>query len=297
MKNFYLKMFSVLFLGFIGITTYAQGTWKATGSEGTILPSTAITLGITNLTCMHSDAANVIGKTDVGATVVSYNGVTWDNEAMIQGATNGMYYALLPAGSGTLDISVKMGSAKKTFVLELTDALWTSISATAGDLAALTAALGTADGITGNASYFVLPAVYDTYNNTTGTWDGTVAIQSTGANVYLVMSFPVTANKTYIVGCFGSKLMLRGVYAGITVNVRDIQAQEMKIFPNPAAEIVSFDLKEPSEISIYNSAGILMKQQLAYPSRNSVNISDLNPGLYFVKMKNNNKMAQKLIIR
>jgi hypothetical protein len=40
-----------------------------------------------------------------------------------------------------------------------------------------------------------------------------------------------------------------------------------------------------------------MKQQLAYPSRNSVNISDLNPGLYFVKMKNNNKMAQKLIIR
>jgi hypothetical protein len=91
--------------------------------------------------------------------------------------------------------------------------------------------------------------------------------------------------------------MLRGVYAGITVNVRDIQAQEMKIFPNPAAEIVSFDLKEPSEISIYNSAGILMKQQLAYPSRNSVNISDLNPGLYFVKMKNNNKVAQKLIIR
>ena len=42
-------MFSVLFLGFIGVTTYAQGTWKATGSESAILPSTAITMGIANL--------------------------------------------------------------------------------------------------------------------------------------------------------------------------------------------------------------------------------------------------------
>jgi hypothetical protein len=297
MKKFYLKMFSVLFLTFIGVTTYAQGTWKATGSEGTILPSVAIDMGIAHLTCMHSDATNVTGKSDAGATTVSYNGVTWDNLAMIQGGTNGMYYAFLPAGSGTLDISFKMGASKKFFILELTAALWTSISATAGDLAALTAALGTADGITGNTSYFALPSVYDTYHASSTTWDGTTNFHTeTGVNIYAVTSFPVTANKTYIIGCFGSKLMLRGVYAGITVNVSDIQAPEMKIFPNPAAEIVSFDLKEPSKISIYNSAGILMKQQLASPSRNAVNISDLNPGLYFVRM-NNNKIAQKLIIR
>jgi hypothetical protein len=72
MKNFYLKMISILFLGFIGITTYSQGTWKATGSEAVISPSTEIAImGITNLSCMHSDATTIVGKSDAGPTVVT----------------------------------------------------------------------------------------------------------------------------------------------------------------------------------------------------------------------------------
>jgi hypothetical protein len=299
MKNFYLKMLSFLFLGFIGVTAYAQGTWKATGTETAIAASTEITMGITSLKCMHSDAATVIGKTDAGATTVSYNGVTYDNEAFIQGATNGMYYAFLPSKSGTLDIAVKMGSGKKTFILELTDALWTSLATTAGNLALLTTTYGTADGLTGTPGYFTLPSVYDTYNNTNGTWDGSTAIQSTGGNVYLVMSFPVAADKTYVVGCFGSKMMLRGVSLATTTsigdNVNTIQVPE--IFPNPAFGKVFINLNETTEIGIYSLSGLLLKQQLASPSQNAIDISDLNPGLYFVKIMKNHNMVRKLIIR
>jgi hypothetical protein len=82
----------------------------------------------------------------------------------------------------------------------------------------------------------------------------------------------------------------------ITTGINDTQIKQWKIFPNPSTENISFDSNEPCKISIYNSAGILMKQQLASPSRNSADISDLNPGLYFVRM-NNNKIAQKLIVR
>lgn len=202
---------SLLFIAVIAATmcANAQGVWKSTGTEASIAASTDITFtGITGLKSMHSDAAGVIGKGDTGATNVVYNSVTWDNLAMIQGNTNGMYFAFLPAKNGVLDVSVKMGSAKKTFILEVKDQAFTDKQATVGDLAALTTAYPTGDGL---VSLSNLPMVYDTYNLKTGTWDNSTAIQSTGGNVYMVMSFPVTANKTYVVGVTGSKLMLRGL--------------------------------------------------------------------------------------
>ena len=124
MKKLYSLTVLTLFLGFAGINSHAQGTWKAVGTETIIEESTAIAMGITNLTCMHSDAnaAGVIGKTDVGAPTISYNGVDWNNEAFIQGANNAMYFAFLPTMNGVLDIAAKMGSGKALYILELTDA-------------------------------------------------------------------------------------------------------------------------------------------------------------------------------
>lgn len=277
----------------------AQGTWKSTGTEALIAASTEISLAIPNLKCMHSDAgaAGVIGKGDTGATPVTYNGVTWDNAAMVQGGTNGMYFAFRPAKSGTLDISVKMGSAKKTFIVEVTDAAYTSVKATSGDLAALTTGFGTGDLFVADPTYFALPSVFDTYNNSKGTWNNSAAIQSTGGNVYMVMSFPVTANKTYAVGVTGSKLMLRGINYTVTTNASSIPGGSgFQVFPNPAYGKVNINVNEPSEIGIYSIAGSLMKQQIVSPSQNTVNISDLLSGVYFVKNMKNNE-TQKLVIQ
>jgi hypothetical protein len=273
MKKIYMKMFSILLMGSIGISAYSQGTWKTTGTEAAISASTEIPMGIAGLSCMHSDAATIIGKTDVGATSVVYNGITWDNESFVQGSTNGMYYAFRSTSDGILDIPVKMGSAKKTFILELTDACPYSAV-----LADVTAAFPTGDLIFTNPTYYTLPLVYDTYHATTGTWDGTVAMQSTGANVYMVMSFPIVPNKTYIVGVMGSKLMLKGVNSIVTTSVKE----------TPAIKGISFNgtqvLNEKGQkIELYNMAGKLITQ-----SSSSISTDNLPKGVYVVRIAGSN---------
>lgn len=294
MKKLYMKMLSVLFTGLIGISAYAQGTWKADSTIAAINASTEIPLAITGLTCMHSDATTVVGKPDKNATTVEYNGITYDNLAMIQGSTNDMYYAFRPAQDGTLDISVKMGSAKRTFILELTDACPDN-----ANLAALTTNIATGGGITGTPAYFTTPSVYDTYHATNGTWDGSTAMQETGTNVYMVMSFPVVANKTYVAGCFGSKMMLRGVnYITATTGLDNFNTiQSFDIFPNPAAGSVIVRMDKSTEIGIYNTVGLLLKQQLVTASDNNVDIRGLEPGVYFIRDMSSKNKAQKLIIK
>jgi hypothetical protein len=181
--------------------------WKASYDAANIItyqPSVAIETGIPGLTVMHNDAGAtpVADKDDPTATTVAYGDITWDNLAFIQGNTNGMFYALSADADGTLDVSVKMGSGKKTFVAETADPIAT--------VAAQTITASDNNPI-GKITSPTFPPVYDTHNDNTGTWDNTVAINTSGDNAYLVMSFPVVAGKTYIVGCDGSKLMLRGL--------------------------------------------------------------------------------------
>jgi hypothetical protein len=292
MKKLYMTMLSVLFTGLIGISAYGQGTWKADSTIPEITPHTEIEMGITGLTCMHSDVSNVVGKPDKGAATVEYNGVTYDNPAMIQGVNNGMFYAWLPTEDGTLDISVKMSANKKTFIIELTSSCPDN-----ADLTALTTNNNTADAIAQNAAYFTTPLVYDTYSQAEHTWDGTANASTETA--YIVFSWPVTANKTYVTGCFGSKMMLRGVNymteaSGLN-NIRTIQLPD--IFPNPAAGTVIVKMDRSTGIGIYNTVGLLMKQQLVTPSDNKVDISGLEPGVYFIRDMNGNNKAQKLIIK
>jgi hypothetical protein len=185
----------------------APGIWKASYDADNVItyqPSVAIETGIAGLTVMHNDdgAPKVADKQDPGATPVSYGGITWDNEAHIQGNSNGMFYAISADADGTLDVSVKMSNGKNTFVAETNDAI-TTVAAqtiTGTDRSPL-------DKITDPA----FPQVYDTYNNNIGTWNNTAPINPTPDPQYLVMSFSISAGKTYIVGCDGSKLMLRGL--------------------------------------------------------------------------------------
>ena len=266
-------MFSVLFMGLIGIATYAQGLWNADSTTAAINPSTEIPMGITGLACMHSDVATIMGKGDTGAVAVEYDGVTYDNKAFLQGTTNGMYYAFSVTQDGTLNIYVKMGPNKKTFIVELTNDCPDN-----ADIATLTTNIPTADGITTTAAYFTTPSVYDTDSKTSKTWDGTVAPVTVAT--YMVFSWSVTANKTYIAGCFGSKMMLKSVnFKTAGSGLDDVNAaQATDIFPNPADGNVIIKMDKSTEIGIYNPVGLLMKQQWITPSDNNVDISGLMPG-------------------
>ncbi|MDD4991450.1 MAG: T9SS type A sorting domain-containing protein [Paludibacter sp.] len=279
MKKNYKKMLSVLCLGLIGMSAYAQGTWKALGTEAAITAGTNIETGIFNLTVAHSDggAAAVIGKSDVGAPHFDCNGITWDNEAIIQGGTNGMYFALKPASTGIIDVSIKMGSAKATFAVELADAFATDLTTLTTVTAPVAASTAyAASPIFLNAANYTTPTVTETLSDgtvTTGTWNGTVAINTSGANQWLAMSFPVTANKIYVVGCFGSKLMLRGINYSLTSAVNQVLSNKG----------ISFNGKEVTNtnnlpIEIYN---VLGKKVAA--SSTTISTANLQKGIYIVK--------------
>ena len=291
-------IFTVLFMGLFGISTYAQGLWMADSTTNTVdSPINAaieITTGITGLTLMHSDAANsVYGHGDPLCLDTTYNDVAWNNKAFLQGSTNGMYYAIHTASEGSLDLALKMSSNKKTFVLELT-----SSCPGYDDLATLTTTFPTGDQVFANTAYFTLPTVFDTYNRTEATWDGSTAIQVSGASVFMFMSFDVAADKTYVVGCLGSKMMVRGInYVTAISGLNDIDAvQAFDIFPNPASGNVTITLNKTAEIGIYNTVGLLLKQQLVTTTDNTLDISGLESGVYFIKEMNSNRI-QKLVIK
>ncbi len=266
---------TLLSLTFIAMAfgAMSQGTWTPSGTEASIAAATYIDLGISNLKCQHSDAAGVVGKPDDGAPSVTYNGYTFANGTMMQGSTNGMYYAFLPAKDGKLDVAIKMGSNKKTYVYELKDAIYLT---TVGNLTELTTDFAGIATIT--AEFFTTPRVYDTYTQKDSIWDGTQPFQTTGSNVYMIISIPVTANKTYVVSCAGSKLMLRGV--------------------NYIVGSAAIDQNKASSYEVYASAGRISIKNL---NNEKVSVSDLmgrsiqvnnpseiavNPGMYFVKVNN-----------
>jgi len=72
------------------------------------------------------------------------------------------------------------------------------------------------------------------------------------------------------------------------------------LFPNPANDYITFTLDaiDKAEIFIYDQTGRIVKQQTGIIGENTMNISDLCPGIYFVSTnKNGNKDKLKLIVQ
>ena len=104
--------------------------------------------------------------------------------------------------------------------------------------------------------------------------------------VWAAGGFAVTKYFTYTVGDDCS-----------TASVEDFSANAVKLYPNPAKGVVNFSTvsNETLEVSVYDLLG---KQVLrAENVQSQLNISSLNPGMYFVNMKQgSNSSTQKLLI-
>ena len=124
-----------------------------------------------------------------------------------------------------------------------------------------------------------------------------------------------TYTATLATQTFGATLSFkfRGAYAGglvtsklfeyvvgddcSTASVEDFSANAVKLYPNPAKGVVNFSTtsNETLEVSVYDLLG---KQVLrAENVQSQLNISSLNPGMYFVNMKQgSNSSTQKLLV-
>jgi len=179
--------------------------WKApeaatlSVAKGDLLPA------IAGISVTHNFAQPVVSKSDGGAPTVTYNGVAYDNQTIAQAdGDNGQNYIFSPTADGLLDICGKMGSGKKNFIFETATPVETLVTYTtknAGEVTDKVAVDVVAVGKDANGDDMTIPK---------GVWDASAAINNTGGNAYVVMSFEVKAGKNYVVGVDGSKFMLVG---------------------------------------------------------------------------------------
>lgn len=86
------------------------------------------------------------------------------------------------------------------------------------------------------------------------------------------------------------KVMTKRSAESISEEILNTEAQNVVIYPNPAYSEVNIDLKNNdavnSQISIYSIYGNLVQNNTLTNQFNTVNISNLNPGYYIIKIVN-----------
>ena len=85
---------------------------------------------------------------------------------------------------------------------------------------------------------------------------------------------------------------------GNTNNISEIIESSTEIFPNPSSErinITSYAVKINS-INIYNVNGQLIQTKKVGANNTSINVSDINSGVYFMEIKSDNSVVKKKII-
>ena len=99
--------------------------------------------------------------------------------------------------------------------------------------------------------------------------------------------YPISLIATDDFGCEATDEIII-VFAPL-VHTVEIEHTLVKVFPNPASDLLNFEIAEGSwNIFIYNSLGILVKNEQLVPNANlayPMNIEDLSTGLYFLKLE------------
>jgi len=77
-------------------------------------------------------------------------------------------------------------------------------------------------------------------------------------------------------------------------------AQELKLYPNPASEIITISLPEAipnTNINVYDSLGKEVYESNSLENKTTINISHLSKGIYYVKISTgNNSSVKKLMV-
>ena len=90
--------------------------------------------------------------------------------------------------------------------------------------------------------------------------------------------------------------------ASVFLKLKGVKSDQetLEIFPNPSNEIINIiypnQNNQRSEISVFDTTGRKVLSRIAQSNPETVNISSFPAGLYFVKVKTNNKeITEKLI--
>lgn len=131
----------------------------------------------------------------------------------------------------------------------------------------------------------------------TTTWDFGDGFSSQESNPYHHFNFP---GAYYVIltaemgECEDSDTLL--VYVG-TVSINEQTEQNIFVYPNPSTDYFNVELQYDAELSLFNTKGQLIKQQLLYQGENKIDITDLPKGVYFSTIKSKEKYYQLKLIK
>lgn len=89
------------------------------------------------------------------------------------------------------------------------------------------------------------------------------------------------------------------VLSSITLGTENFKMDELKMYPNPAQDMVSFTLPsevEQGTIKIYDMSGKVVQTQIITPNDNSIGISKLASGSYLVVLRTEYGNATKTLL-
>ncbi|MDR0833767.1 MAG: T9SS type A sorting domain-containing protein [Candidatus Symbiothrix sp.] len=242
---------------------------------------------IEGVTIVSGFDTNVKNKSDDSAPAVTFNHITYQPKSIVQSdGANGQPIIMAVTKTGFLDVAGKMSDGKKTYVFETETPLATLVTYTTkngGDIIDKTTPTVMAVGVKADGSPMgTIP---------TQEWNATVAINTTGANAYVVMSFPVTAGKNYVVGVDGSKMQLVGAHFGTSaptaISTIKAAASSTKVI-GEKGQIEIIGAQAP--VSIYNITG----QKVATVDQ-GVQVVSVPAGVYLVVEQN--QRTVKVIVK
>lgn len=88
------------------------------------------------------------------------------------------------------------------------------------------------------------------------------------------------------------------MYSSSVVDVEEINADEISIYPNPVTSVVNISVDNLNSVSVYNAMGQLVYEQNADDDVIKIDVSSWSNGLYYVNVMTSEgkKLLQKLIV-
>jgi hypothetical protein len=272
--------------GSTALTASGAATYTWTGG---VVNGASFSPTVTNT--YSATATNSLGCAASNTAVVTVNVGTTPTVTVNSGVIcAGKSFTMVPAGASTYNYSG--GSAVVSPTAN------TSYTVTGASVAGCT---NTAvSSITVNASPSV---VASTSNSVICVGNSVVLTASTSATSYtwntgattMSVSVSPTVTSTYTVSVSNAAACVASSTVMVTVNpctgINEILANSISVYPNPANGIINVDLTselaQNSSLEVYDALGKLVLKQVLANDLNSINISNLDNGIYTFKVLNN----------
>ena len=82
------------------------------------------------------------------------------------------------------------------------------------------------------------------------------------------------------------------------IGYEEIEATQFNVYPNPATSTVFVETNGNAQVSIIDMTGRVVKEMVITDNVSAINIEDINEGIYFIMIQNeNNRIVEKLVVK